>query len=139
MQLPIQTFQVVLNFLILYKYFSVIDPFNPLVEGVYERQVPLLFRALIKLGCTCKVLTSSGNLDTFYLDDLELCGIRNYLPKDSIRHLYLYHHKALTGARQIYALFLTPIKKALVIVVDSVRMNLMPNMQNLYEAERIVV
>lgn len=119
--------------------FRVIDPFDPLVEGVYERQVPLLFRALLKLGCACKVLTSSGNLDTFSLDDLEMITIRNYLPPDSMKHLYLYHHKALTGSRQMYALFLTPIKKALIIVVDSVRMNLMPNMQNLYEAERLVV
>lgn len=119
--------------------FRVIDPFDPLVEGVYERQVPLLFRALLKLGCASKVLTSSGNLDTFALEDLEMTSIRNYLPTDSMKHLYLYHHRALVGPRQMYALFLTPIKKALIIVVDSVRMNLMPNMQNLYEAERIVV
>lgn len=98
-----------------------------------------MFRALLKLGCACKVLTSSGNLDTFTLEDLEMTGIRDYLPSDSVKHLYLYHHKAITGPRQMYALFLTPIKKALIIVVDSVRMNLMPNMQNLYEAERIVV
>lgn len=116
-----------------------IDPFDPLVEGVYERQVPLMFRALLKLGCACKVVTSSGNLDTFSLDDLEMVGVRNYLPSDSMKHLYLYHHKAVSGPRQIYALFLTPLKKALIIVVDSVRMNLMPNMQNLYEAERLVV
>lgn len=119
--------------------FRVIDPFDPLVEGVYERQVPLLFRALLKLGCASKVLTSSGSLDTFSLEDLEMTVIRNYLPNDSMKHLYLYHHRAITGPRQMYALFLTPIKKALIIVVDSVRMNLMPNMQNLYEAERIVV
>lgn len=110
-----------------------------MVEGVYERQVPLLFRALLKLGCASKVLTSSGTLDTFSLEDLEMTGIRDYIPQDSMKHLYLYHHRAIVGPRQMYALFLTPIKKALIIVVDSVRMNLMPNMQNLYEAERMVV
>jgi len=38
-------------------YFSEInaDLLSPDVEGVYETQVPLLFRAVLNLGCICAV------------------------------------------------------------------------------------
>lgn len=31
------------------------DLSSPDIEGVYETQVPLLFRALLRLGCVCSV------------------------------------------------------------------------------------
>ena len=31
------------------------DLSSPDVEGVYERQVPLMFRAIVALGCVCSV------------------------------------------------------------------------------------
>jgi DNA polymerase epsilon subunit 1 len=38
-------------------YFSEInaDLSSPDIEGVYETQVPLLFRAMLRLGCICAV------------------------------------------------------------------------------------
>ncbi len=31
---------------------------DPDVEGVYESKVPLLFRALVQVGCVCKINAS---------------------------------------------------------------------------------
>jgi len=31
------------------------DLLSPDIEGVYETQVPLLFRAVLRLGCICAV------------------------------------------------------------------------------------
>ncbi|KAF2878625.1 hypothetical protein ILUMI_27547, partial [Ignelater luminosus] len=115
------------------------DQIDPNVEGVYETQVPLPFRAFSQIGCVCRVISKSSNGDIFSLEDLEMTSIARqpYLLKDSLKHLYLYQHRANSGPRQIIALFITPLKKAIVIVVDSVRTNLMPNLQNLYQATRI--
>lgn len=113
---------------------------DPQVEGVYETQVSLLFRAYLKLGCVCRVLRSAVGTDTFSLDELEMVNISKqpYLPANSMKHLYFYQHKAASGVRQMMALFLNPLKECVVVVVDTVRTNLMPNLGNLYEAERIV-
>lgn len=116
-----------------------VDQSDSNVEGVYELQVAPLFRALVSIGCVCRVLRGvPTNTEVFSMEDLELTSIARqpYLPKDSLRHIYFYQHRAKTGPRQIFALFFDCSKKALVIVVDSVRTNLMPNMQSLYLAER---
>lgn len=125
------------------------DLSDPTVEGVYETQVSLMFRAILNLGCVCTVDHRSFSYknyrenDHFTLDQLifQSIGKQPYLSKKNgcnIKHLYFYHHKATTGTREMYALFINPSKKALIIVVDSVRTNLMPNMNTLYAAERIV-
>lgn len=117
------------------------DQTDPDVEGVYETQVPPIFRALLHTGCVCRVVSrNNGSIDNFTLDDLEMTNIgkQPYLVKGSLKQLYLYQHRASSGPRQIFALFVTPLKKALIIVVDSVRTNLLPNLQSLYQAERIV-
>lgn len=116
-----------------------LDQTDSNVEGVYETQVPPLFRAILHIGCVCKVLRGTTNLESFTIDDLEMAPIKqqSYLKKDSLKHLYFYTHKHATKPQQIFALFLTPVKKAIVIVVDTVRTNLMPNMLTLYAAERI--
>ena len=42
------------------------------MEGIYESQVPLLFRALMELGCMCNVYRHHGNGDArFALSDLK--------------------------------------------------------------------
>ena len=35
---------------------------SPNIEGVYETQVPLQFRALVKLGCVCRVSRQDAKL-----------------------------------------------------------------------------
>lgn len=74
------------------------------------------------------------------MDQLDKVSISRqpYLQKESIRHIYLYHHKHAFKPQHMFGLFLTPIKKAVIIVLDTVRTNLMPNMVNLYQAERLV-
>lgn len=125
------------------------DLSDPSVEGVYETQVSLIFRAILNLGCICSVDHRSFSYknykenDIFSIDQVvfQSVGKQPYLSKKSgctLKNLYLYHHKAANGPREMYALFITPSRKALIIVVDSVRTNLMPNMNNLYNAERIV-
>ncbi|KAB0803610.1 hypothetical protein PPYR_00580 [Photinus pyralis] len=114
---------------------------NSNVEGVYETQVPLIFRAFVQLGCVCRVTSKSPNMDsdTFSLSDLEMTSISKqpYLPKDSLKHLFLYQHRSNSDKRQFFGLFLTPIKKAIIIVVETVRHNEMPNLKTIYQAERI--
>lgn len=125
------------------------DLSDPSVEGVYETQVSLIFRAILNLGCVCIVDHRSFSYktykenDQFNLDQLifQSVGKHKYLSKKhgcTLKSLYLYHHKASSGPREIFALFITPSKKALVIVVDSVKTNLMPNLNNMYNAERLV-
>lgn len=114
------------------------DQTDPNVEGVYETQVPPLFRVLLRIGCVCKVLPGTSSQDSFSLNDLDINTTRQqYLPKHSMRRVYFYNHRHPTKPQQIFALFLNPLKRAVVVVVDSVRTNLMPNLGKLYQAERI--
>uniref|UniRef100_A0A6P7GFS4 DNA polymerase epsilon catalytic subunit n=1 Tax=Diabrotica virgifera virgifera TaxID=50390 RepID=A0A6P7GFS4_DIAVI len=117
----------------------IMDQADPNVEGVYETQVTSIFRALVEIGCVCKVTSRGSSMDTFNLEQLEKVNIsRTYLEHGSLRHVYFYHHKHASKYQHMFALFLTPIKKALIIVVDTVKTNLLPNMSNLYQAERLV-
>nr|CAH7746305.1 unnamed protein product [Callosobruchus chinensis] len=117
-----------------------LDQTDPNVEGVYETQVTPMFRALMHIGCVSKVARGVQSMDKFNLDDLDMISIARqpYLPKDSIKHLYFYHHRHATKQQHMFGLFLTPVKKVVVLVVDTVRTNLMPNMVNLYNVERTV-
>ncbi|XP_023014693.2 DNA polymerase epsilon catalytic subunit 1 [Leptinotarsa decemlineata] len=116
-----------------------LDQTDPNVEGVYETQVTPMFRALLQIGCVCKVLPGASNSENFDLQQLDMVSVARqpYLGKDSIRHLYFYHHKHMIKPQHMFALFLTPVKKAVILVVDTVKTNLMPNMMNLYQAERL--
>nr|XP_022913041.1 DNA polymerase epsilon catalytic subunit A [Onthophagus taurus] len=115
-----------------------VDLTNADVEGVYETQVPPLYRVLLQLGCVCKVLPGKQNLESFNLNELELISIAKqpYLPKNSLKHIYFYQHRASSGPKQILALFLSPLKKAFIFVVDTVKTNLLPNLSSLYQTER---
>lgn len=125
------------------------DLSTPDIEGIYETQMSLEFRALVRLGCVCSVdrkvarsMAHAGVPDTFHLEDLQLRSLSQqpYLSTSegevSLRHLYLYHHQTPIGTRAMYALFIPPTKKSLIIVLDTVRTNQMPNMSSLYNAER---
>ncbi|ENN78133.1 hypothetical protein HUJ04_004474 [Dendroctonus ponderosae] len=111
---------------------------DPTIEGIYETKMTLLFRALLSTSCVVKVSRGVTSLDTFTLEELDSVSLHKqaYLAKDAIKHLYLYHHRHASKPQHMFALFLTPLKKCLVIVVDTVRTNLMPNMSNLYSSER---
>lgn len=114
----------------------------PHVEGVYETQVSLTFRALIELGCVCSVSRkfvkhyASSDVDTYNLRHLEFktLAMHNYLEAQSLKLLYLYHHTC--GQKSIFGFFFPPSKKAAVFVLDTVKTNQMPNLTNVFNSER---
>ncbi|PNF35844.1 hypothetical protein B7P43_G09409 [Cryptotermes secundus] len=122
----------------------------PDIEGIYETQVSLEFRALLHLGCVCTVernearrLAAVGlrdGTDTFSMHQLQFRSLAHhpYLQPQAgiLQHLYLYHSRAPTGQRAMFGLFLTPSRRVVVFVLDTVRTNQMPNMANLYSNER---
>ncbi|GFU44302.1 DNA polymerase epsilon catalytic subunit A [Nephila pilipes] len=114
----------------------------PHVEGVYETQVSLLFRALIELGCVCSVSRkfvrqyASTDIDVYNLRHLEFRTLaqHNYLEAGTLKLLYLYHHSC--GQKSMFGFFFPPAKKAVVYVLDTVRTNQMPNLINVFTVER---
>lgn len=118
------------------------DLANPDVEGVYETQVPLLFRTYLKLGCVCRVTRKAASIlsaketpDTFNLNQFESGTLAqfSYL-EDSIRYIYFYQHNS--GQKHFYGLFYPLSKKAFIYVTDTVRTNQMPNLNTMYSNER---
>ncbi|XP_010602547.1 DNA polymerase epsilon catalytic subunit A isoform X3 [Fukomys damarensis] len=113
----------------------------PDIEGVYETQVPLLFRALVQLGCVCVVNKqlvrhlSGWETDTFALEHLEMRSLAqfSYLEPGSIRHIYLYHHSQ--GHKALFGIFIPSQCRASIFVMDTVRSNQMPNLGSLYSVE----
>eukprot|EP00742_Colponemidia_sp_Colp-10_P004977 GILJ01005318.1.p1 GENE.GILJ01005318.1~~GILJ01005318.1.p1 ORF type:complete len:1434 (+),score=252.77 GILJ01005318.1:629-4303(+) len=99
---------------------------TPDIEGVYEANVPLLFRALLDIGCVCHIKrdrrqelasAASGTLQ-LTLTDLESKSTSevNYLADSaSLRRIYLYH--SMTGSRQVWGLFCPPTNQIFVWVV----------------------
>ncbi|KAI9141033.1 DNA polymerase-like protein epsilon [Paraphysoderma sedebokerense] len=117
---------------------------NPHVEGAYETRVPLLFRALLNLGCLCSIDRSKpqalrkGLEEGFELSDLkhETVGKSPYLPQLTdglapLHYLFLYHSQ--NEIRHVYALFSTVTRKATVVVVDPGNNLALPNLRNQYE------
>ncbi|KAK3514779.1 hypothetical protein QTP70_030670 [Hemibagrus guttatus] len=104
--------------------------------------VPLLFRALVQLGCLCMVnkqvvrALAGREADTFELEHLDMRSLAqfSYLEPGSVRHIYLYHHSQ--GHKALFGLFIPSQRKASVFVLDTVRSNQMPNLSTLYGAER---
>ncbi|KAF2353054.1 DNA-directed DNA polymerase family B multifunctional domain [Trinorchestia longiramus] len=114
------------------------DLSTPEIEGIYETQVPLNFRAIIQLGCVCMVDKTQVKVETdsFLLSQLKFKTVAQfpYLEGNPLRCIYFYHHK--TNSRAMFGVFLSASKKAHIFVLDKVRLNQMPTMANLYNAER---
>ncbi|TPX58573.1 DNA-directed DNA polymerase [Powellomyces hirtus] len=110
------------------------------IEGVYETQIPLLFRALIKLGCVAAVdrkrmLNGRGLEDGFDLDEVihKPIDVHNpYLgPGTHLNYLYLFH--AGSGSRQILGLFSTAAKRAWQFIIDPAKnKDAVPNLRRLF-------
>ena len=116
---------------------------TPDIEGIYETQIPLEFRALVDLGCLVMVdkhkareLASESNPDTFELGWLQFKTLANYhyMAPNAYKTIYFYHHRV--GNKHLFGMFLPVGKRASVFVVDTVRSNQMPNLNNLYNNER---
>ena len=69
---------------------------TPDIEGIYETQIPLEFRALVDLGCLCTVdkakarelAASGGDIDTFDLSWLQFKTLAHYhyLPEGKLKN-----------------------------------------------------
>jgi DNA polymerase epsilon subunit 1 len=113
------------------------------IEGVYETQVPLLFRGLINIGCIASVsdkrAKSGRGIDTvFELDELRhMSPSKNpYLKYSHLNYLYLFH--AGTRTRQIFALFSTATDKVTICFIDPARnRDAIPNFSRLYREKRL--
>ncbi|XP_050693132.1 DNA polymerase epsilon catalytic subunit A-like [Eriocheir sinensis] len=114
------------------------DLSSPDIEGIYETQVPLEFRAMVQLGCVCMVDISltQGETDTFELHQLKFKTVAQfkYLEEGSLHHIYFYHH--CSGNKAMFGIFFNHSKRASIFVLDTVRSNQMPNVRNLFNAER---
>lgn len=124
-----------------------VDLAAPDIEGIYETQMTLEFRALMNLGCICqvqhaearKMSATATNPDTFNLNQLEMKpGLKiPYLKNGgNLKKIYLYQHVAPNGKKSMWGLFLGPLQKGLLIVLDTVRTNQLPTVKNLYQSER---
>lgn len=113
---------------------------GPDVDGVYEMQVPLIVRALLRLGSSCVPDASRGvtlhtGLDRhFELDDLKRSGAtlsrRRYLDRgQKLRYTYLFH--TTSDSRHIFGLFL-PDGTAKVYVVERGKSREVPNLERYY-------
>ncbi|EXJ93729.1 DNA polymerase epsilon catalytic subunit A [Capronia coronata CBS 617.96] len=111
---------------------------HPSVEGVYERQLPLFMRALLKLGNMCsfdeeqKGVLGKGLENGFDLSAL----LRNpsqstYLEEpSSFAYVYVYHVAA--GDRNVFALFSTARSDAHIVVLSRSRDAQLPNADKIY-------
>jgi len=123
------------------------DLSKPEIEGIYETQMSLEFRAILQLGCVCSVdrraaRKMTDGADTFTLDQLEYksIGFQPYLEQtESLNYIFLYHHWSSNHQRALWGLFLSASKRAHIFVLDSVASNQLPNMNTLYTQERKII
>ncbi|XP_033227375.1 DNA polymerase epsilon catalytic subunit A isoform X2 [Belonocnema kinseyi] len=130
-----------------FRSFNAMDDLTtPDIEGIYETQMTLEFRAILQLGCVCTVdKNAAGQMadgaDTFNLEHVtfQSIAVQPYLKEAGVlKYIFLYHHWSSNHQRAIWGLFLSPSKRSHIFVHDTVRTNQMPNMNTLYVAERSV-
>jgi DNA polymerase epsilon subunit 1 len=110
---------------------------HPDVEGVYETQVPLLWRAVVELGCVCAVNPTvakkrGSSRDVFTLPDLDFKTTAecSYLQTTTIRRIHL-HHNTL-GNRGMFGLFFPETGKSHIFIVDPGRNDQMPSLGKIW-------
>lgn len=114
---------------------------HPSVEGVYERQLPLFMRALLKLGNMCSFdETQKGVLGKGLEQGFDLSALlRNdsqstYLgDPSSFAYIYVYH--VASGDRNVFALFSTARSEAHIIVLSRSRDAQLPNADKIYSEQ----
>ena len=65
------------------------DPSTPDIEGIYELQLPLEFRAVVSLGCLAGVERGKAR----QLPWLQLKTLASYHFLEPGSYKYLYHHR----------------------------------------------
>uniref|UniRef100_A0A5K3FMW5 DNA polymerase epsilon catalytic subunit n=1 Tax=Mesocestoides corti TaxID=53468 RepID=A0A5K3FMW5_MESCO len=130
------------------------DLAQPEVEGVYELNVPSLFRILTRIGCLCGVsqkkrssvntAASADAGEAFQLEQLEFRSLaqHTYLERrDSLRKMFLFYYQDNSqnatysrreALRQMYFLVVPWTQRAYVCIVDTARVNKLPNLESQY-------
>lgn len=112
---------------------------HPSVEGVYEKQVPLNIRAVLRLGNLCTIdeqqhaVLGKGLEQGFDLTGLKRpAKKRTYLDSSPLAYIYISHITA--GDRQIFGIFSTSSDRANVVILQKSRDSGqdLPNITKLY-------
>lgn len=115
------------------------------IEGVYELQIPLIYRALTALGSVVKVqrhrsLQQKASDSLFEIDDLErdIKTTEPYISKEFLlNYLFLFHCSSENSARQVFGLFSAPTETLYIFVVDpGQNQEAIPNIKKLYTDKR---
>jgi len=118
------------------------DLYKPDIEGIYELQMPLEFRALCDIGCVAMVEKGKAkqlagqDIDTFDLDWLQFKPVTSfkYMEHGSYKYIYFYQHR--TNSKQIWSMCVPGQKKGFIFVVDTVSSNQMPPLNQMFNSER---
>jgi DNA polymerase epsilon subunit 1 len=125
-------------------YFNEAEKFSllfnhPSVEGVYEKQVPLNIRAVLRLGNLCTIdEEQEAVLGKGLEQGFDLMGLKRpakpkaYLESSPLAYIYISHITA--GDRQIFGLFSTTNDQAYVVILQKGRDSGsdLPNITKLY-------
>jgi DNA polymerase epsilon subunit 1 len=112
---------------------------HPSVEGVYEKQVPLNIRAVLRLGNLCTIdeqqhaVLGKGLEQGFDLGGLKRpTKTKTYLDSAPLAYIYVSHITA--GDRQIFGIFSTTSDKANVVILQKSRDSgqELPNITRMY-------
>ncbi|KAF6780147.1 hypothetical protein AHF37_00368 [Paragonimus kellicotti] len=133
------------------------DLARPDVEGVYELNIPPLFRTLMRLGCLCKLdrealknesfLGTSMEEAVFHFEQLRFVSLAQhpYLSDCALRHVFLFHYQQPSPggttarretSRQLYLLVVPWAAMGYVCLIDSARVNQLPDLEQLYQKQR---
>ncbi|KAF8566604.1 hypothetical protein P879_05659 [Paragonimus westermani] len=133
------------------------DLARPDVEGVYELNIPPLFRTLMRLGCLCSLdreaLKNESFLGTsiedavFHLEQLRFVSLAQhpYLSDCALRHVFLFHYQQPSPggttarrevSRQLYLLVVPWTAMGYVCLIDNARVNQLPDLEQLYRKQR---
>lgn len=114
---------------------------DPNVDGVYELQLPLITRALLRLGKTCVSAINGMSLNRaetigFDLDQLGRVGVgskRKYLDEGRAgKYIFLYHACASNAPVHVFALFIPGNPVKLHIVDPATRRQPIPRLAEVY-------
>jgi DNA polymerase epsilon subunit 1 len=112
---------------------------HPSIEGVYETQIPLLYRVLIDIGCITRVnrgmvrnIDKGISMECLQPEDISKKPYLN--DKNVLEYIFLYHTYA--DSRHVFCIYSTDTAVAHINIVDSSQLNQIPNMHRLYTEKR---
>ncbi|THH04963.1 hypothetical protein EW145_g5144 [Phellinidium pouzarii] len=115
---------------------------NPNVDGAYELQVPLVVRALIKLGITCSTDEKGLTLNRARDDGIDLWQLDRSAPSPMrkaylnngkpLKYIFLYHASTPSAPVHVYALFLPSGTMKLHVVDPATRRQPIPRFESIY-------